>query len=127
MTVYDFTGFLAAMSGLGLAVFGLLVAVAAGLRLLFVLRRPGKGRVARGVAVGGLVLFLCGFATYVLGDLSPSPYRRAVDGLAVPLLVVSLVLAILAGWRAGRRRQAAPQAETAAEAPHTSHPGSADA
>ncbi len=127
MTVYDFTGFLAAMSGLGLAVFGLLVAVAAGLRLLFVLRRPGKGRVARGVAVGGLVLFLCGFATYVLGDLSPSPYRRAVDGLAVPLLVVSLVLAILAGWRAGRRRQAAPQAETAAEAPHTSRAGSADA
>lgn len=115
MTVYDFVGFLAGVAGFGLVLLGLLLALLSSLRMLSVLRRPDKGHVARGIAVAGLVLALCGVALFFAAELSP--FRRTVDRGAPWLSALSLVLAALAGVRAGRKRAAPAQAEPETEPP----------
>lgn len=111
MSAYDFGGLLAGVAGLALLLVGILLALSASLRLLFVIRRPGKGRIARALAAAGLVLVLCGVAIFAAAELSP--FRRTVDRGAVPLSAVSLLLAVLAAMRAGRRRRPARTAEAA--------------
>jgi hypothetical protein len=112
VSVYDFVGFLSGLTGLGLALLGLLVALPAGLRLLWVLRRPGKGRIARGAAAGGLALALCGVALFLAAELSP--FRRGVDQATGKLGLLAFLLSVAAGVWAGRRR--APPQEPAAPA-----------
>lgn len=109
MNAYDLVGLLAGLAGLGLALLGLLLALFSSLRMLYVLRRPDKGHVARGIAVAGLVLALCGVALFFAAELSP--FRRTVDRGAPWLSALSLVVAAVAGVRAGRRRAAPAQAE----------------
>jgi hypothetical protein len=106
VSVYDFVGFLAGLTGLGLALLGLLLALGAGLWLLVVLRRPGKGRIARSAAVGGLVLALCGIGLFLLAELSP--FRRGVDRATGLFGLLALLLSVAAGIWSGRRRRAAP-------------------
>jgi uncharacterized membrane protein len=107
VTVYDFVGLLAGVTGLGLALLGLVVAFLAAPRALLTLRRPEHGRLARAMAVFGLVLLACGLGLFFLAELSP--FRRGVDRGVLPLTVLAVLLAVLAALRAGRRRRA-PQA-----------------
>ena len=107
MTVYDFVGLVAGVTGLGMVLLGLLLAALAGLRLLLLVRRPGKGRVARGVAAAGLALVACGVGLFFLAELSP--FRRGVDRAVLPLGLLALALAVLAGVWAGRGRRGRPQ------------------
>jgi hypothetical protein len=96
------TGLLTGFAGLALAALGLLVALLAGLRLLFLIRKPGKGRVAKGIASAGLVLVICG-AVLLAGE-ELGVLREATDRLVWPLSGIALLLAGFAGVRAGRRR-----------------------
>lgn len=98
----EITGLLTGFTGLCLAAGGVVLALLAGLRLLFLIRKPGKGRIARGVAVGGLVLVLCGAALLAGEELDV--LRHVTDRAAMPLSGVAVLLAIVAGVRAGRRR-----------------------
>ncbi len=115
MSVYDFVGFLAGLTGLGLALLGLLVALAAGVRLLWVLRRPGKGRIARGAAASGLALTLCGAALFLAAELSP--FRRGVDRATGWIGPLSVLVSVAVGIRAGRRRSPPAGAAAPAEGP----------
>jgi hypothetical protein len=128
MTVYDFVGFLSGVAGLGMALLGLLLAALAGLWMLLVIRRPGRGRVARGIAAAGLALVACGVGLFFLAELSP--FRRGVDRAVLPLTALALLLSVLAGWWAGRRRRPRPEPEAgpdlaapAIEAPAAKPPG----
>ncbi len=107
MTVYDFVGLLAGVTGLGLALLGLIVALLAAPRALLTLRRPERGRLARAAAVFGLVLLAGGLGLFFLAELSP--FRRGADRGVLPLTGLAILLAVLAALRAGRRRRA-PQA-----------------
>jgi hypothetical protein len=113
VTVYDFVGLLAGVTGLGLALLGLIVALLAAPRALLTLRRPAQGRLARAAAVFGLVLLACGLGLFFLAELSP--FRRGVDRGVLPLTALAVLLAVLAALRAGRRRL--PQARQAAPRP----------
>ncbi len=110
----EITGLLTGLTGLGLAAAGVVLALLAGLRLLFLIRRPGKGRVARGVAVAGLVLILCGAVLLAAEELDV--FRRVTDRAPWVLTGVSVLLALLAGVRAGRRRRTPGEPEKAAAA-----------
>jgi hypothetical protein len=116
---YSFIGFQAEAYGLGLTLLGILLAVPTGLRLLFVLRRPDKARLARAVAAAGLVLLVFGAALF-LGAQYP-PLRRPVNLAVYPISVAAVLCAIAAGLRAGRRRTA-PKKAGAAEAEKAEKP-----
>lgn len=98
----EISGLLTGLAGLGLAASGLVLALLAGLRLLVVIRKPGKGRIARGIAVAGLVLVLSGAALLAMEELDV--FRHATDRVATWLSGVAVLLAMAAGIRAGRRR-----------------------
>ncbi len=118
----EVSGLLTGLTGLGLAAAGVVLALLAGLRLLFLIRKPGKGRIARGVAVAGLVLILCG-AVLLAGE-ELDVFRRATDRFAWALTGASVLVALLAGVRAGRRRRGAepekPEPGEKAEPPEVS-------
>lgn len=99
----EISGLQTGLAGLALAAVGLLLAFFAGLRLLFLIRKPGKGRIARGVAVAGLVLVLSGAVLLAVEELDL--FRRAADRFAPWLSAIAVVLAVVAGLRAGRRRE----------------------
>lgn len=99
----EISGLQTGLAGLALAGVGLVLAFLAGLRLLFLIRKPGKGRIARGIAVTGLVLILSGAVLLAIEELDV--FRRATDRVASWLSGVAIVVALVAGLRAGRRRK----------------------
>ncbi len=115
------TGLLTGAMGLGLAALGVLLAFFAGLRLLVLIRRPGKGRIARGIAVSGLVLLLCG-AVLLAGE-ELDVLRHLTDRASWLLSGLSLLLAVFAGIRAGRRRRGAGEEPAATAAGGEAEPG----
>jgi hypothetical protein len=122
----DTFGALTGLAGFFLAAFGVLLALFAGLRMLWVIRRPGKGRIARGIAVGGLVLALCGALLFTVEEVGDS-IRGTSDKLVHYLAALSALVAVLAGVRAARRRPAPkpvePEAtDDAAPAPQATPP-----
>jgi hypothetical protein len=132
MSGLDFAGLYSGGAGIGLLALGIVLTLFASLRLVFVIRRPHKGRIARAFAASGLVLFVCGAGLFAAADLTyqhPS-FRHALDSLSRPLVIVSFLLAILAALRFGRRRTAkkvpdgAPEKAQEAEQPaQTEKPG----
>jgi hypothetical protein len=109
------TGFVTGLVGLSLGAAGLLLALLAGLRMLWVVRSASKGHVARGIAVAGLVLLLCGALLVTVEDRADDPLRAVSDRSAHWLAGGALVLALIVGWRSARRRRPAPR--TAEPAP----------
>lgn len=108
----DVTGLLTGLVGFALASAGLLLALLAAIRVLWVLRRPGKGRIARGIAVGGLVLVLCGALLLTVEEVSEA--RTATDRIAHVLAGASVLVALWAGvWSARRRPATTPLAPAA--------------
>jgi hypothetical protein len=107
MTARIFTGLVGAGVGVGLVVFGLLLVLLFGVRVLFVIRSPHRGRLARGVVAAGGVLAVCGALLYAAADavvVENTAFRKAVDGAALVTAGVALVLATWVGVRTGRRR-----------------------
>ena len=102
MKAYDIAGLVGGVAGGACFLIGLLLALLGSLRMASVAWRPQRGRIARGLAAGGLVLALCGAALFWTAELAP--FRRAVDLAALPAAAVFLVLSTLAGVRVGRRR-----------------------
>lgn len=109
------TGFVTGLVGLSLGAAGLLLALLAGLRMLWVVRKANKGHVARGFAVAGLVLLLCGALLVTVEDKADDPLRAVSDRSAWWLAGGALVLALIVGWRSARRRR--PATRSAAPAP----------
>ncbi len=105
----DITGAVSAFCGIALMAVGVLFGVPTGIRLLFVIRRPGKGRLARALAAFGLVLFVCGGALYAASDLPVGHpgFRQFLDGVAMILSGVFVLVAIWAGFIASRKPRAA--------------------
>jgi len=101
------TGLRTGLAGLALAAAGLLVALLASVRMLWVARKPAKGRIARGVAVGGLVLLVCGAVLVAMQEKLDSPQLALSDRLAYFLVALAVVLAVHAGYRSARRRKPA--------------------
>jgi len=110
------TGFVTGLVGLSLAAAGLLLAVLAGLRMLWVVRKANKGHVARGIAVAGLVLLLCGALLVTVEDKADDPLRAVSDRSAWWLAGGAVVLALSVGWRSARRRRR-PATRSAAPTP----------
>lgn len=123
MTAYDFAGAVAGLAGAGLLLLSVLVAVLAGLRLAVVRRRPGKGRIARAVLAFAVVVGASGLVLFAAAEVTPA--RRALDQRAGTLAALSVLLGLVAAWRAGRRRAAGPAQEAApAESPPPEAPAS---
>lgn len=120
------TGFVTGLVGLTLGAAGLLLALLAGLRMLWVVRRPNKGHVARGIAVAGLVLLLCGALLVTVEDQAGDPLRAVSDRSALWLAGGAVLVALLVGVRSARRRGASP-AETMTPAAQTDEARPADA
>jgi glucan phosphoethanolaminetransferase (alkaline phosphatase superfamily) len=111
----EMTGLLTGLVGFALAAAGFLIALLASIRIAWVFRRPAKGRIARGLAVAGLVLLLCG-ALLVTVEEVDSPLRAASDSSAHYLAAAAVVLAAWAGYRSARRRTPGKAAAPAAPA-----------
>jgi peptidoglycan/LPS O-acetylase OafA/YrhL len=119
VSAYDFAGLVGGLSGAWLLLLALLAALAAALRLALVRRRPGKGRLARGVLAGASLVGALGVALFWAAELLP--FRRQVDRAAPDIAIAVLAAGVVAGWRAARRR---PEPSPAAAEP--SGPGAAE-
>lgn len=118
----DMTGLMTGLVGFMLGGVGLVLAVLAALRMLWVIRKPGKGHLARGLAVFGLVLLLSG-ALLVTVEEVDSPIRAASDRSAHYVAGLAVLVALFAGYRSARRRrprlaEAAPPGEDADPGAH---------
>ncbi|WP_242343082.1 hypothetical protein [Anaeromyxobacter terrae] len=102
MTAYDFPGLVGGMAGVWLFLFGVVLAAGAGLRIAWVRRRPGKGRVARGLLSAGVSFVLSGIALFWAAERSA--LRRELDRGAPWLAVFIVGVAVLAAVRSARRR-----------------------
>ncbi len=120
MNLSQLAGATSGLVAAGLAVLGLVVLLFVSARLPFVLRRPGKGRVAKAFAAAALVLLVCGVGLFLAADLTDAhpSFRHALDSAAPWLGAVVVLLAVWLGVRTGRRRKAAP-AEKTGGAPET--------
>jgi hypothetical protein len=99
---YELAGLVAGVTGSWLFFLGTILAVGAGLRLVFVLRSPGKGAYARGVLTAGALLGGAGIAMFWTSRARPS---AALDHAAPWIALAAAGLAALAGaWVARRRR-----------------------
>ncbi len=127
MNLSQLAGATSGLVAAGLAVLGLVVLLLVSARLPFVLRRPGKGRVAKAFAAAALVLLVCGVGLFLAADLTDAhpSFRHLLDAAAPWLGAVVLVAALLAAIRTGRRRFTAPAATAAPEdsPPPTAAPG----
>ncbi len=115
MSLSQLAGAISGLFAAGLVLLGLIILLPVSVRLLFVIRRPGKARVAKALAVFGLVLFLCGTLLFLAADLTTEypTFRHLLDAATPVLAGLTVVLAMGAGIRAGWRR---PPARTAAAA-----------
>lgn len=114
----EVTGLVSGLTGAALSCAALLVALAAAVRVLIVLRRPGKGRWSRAIAAGAGVLGAVGLALFVASELAPDPVRHLLDDGARGIAAGALAIA---GWvtlRKALRRAPAP-----ADAPLSPTPG----
>lgn len=102
MSAYDFPGLVGGVAGAWLFFLGTLLAVLAGLRVAWAARRPGKGRIARGLLAAGGVVAAFGIALFWAAERSA--LRREVDVLAPWLAGLALAAGALAAvWTARRR------------------------
>jgi hypothetical protein len=99
---YDFPGIVGGVTGSWLFFVGTVLAVGAGLRLVFVLRTPGKGAVARGLLAAGALLGGVGILVFWISHARPS---QALDHAAPWIALAAAGISALAGtWVARRRR-----------------------
>ena len=101
MSAYDFPGLVGGAAGAWLFFLGTLLAVAAGLRVAWLVRRPGKGRIARGVLAAGGVVAACGIALFWAAERSA--LKRELDLVAPWIAVAAVVVAAYAAVRIARR------------------------
>lgn len=118
MNAYDFPGLVGGVAGAWLFFLGTVLAVAAGLRLAWLARRPGKGRVARGLVAAGGTVASAGIALFWAAERSA--LKRELDLLAPWIAVLAVALGAFAAVWIARRPGAA-----AAPAPSTAR-GSAE-
>ena len=110
MNAYDFPGLVGGVAGAWLFFLGTLLAVGAGLRMAWLARRPGKGRIARGLVAAGATLSAAGIALFWAAE--QSALKREIDLLAPWIAALAVALgAFAAVWLA--RRPAAGGAEAA--------------
>ncbi len=112
MNLSQLAGATSGLLAAGLAVVGVLILLLVSARLPFVIRRPGKGRFAKGFAAGALVLLVCGALLFLAADLTdgyPS-FRHLLDAVAPWVAALMLLAAAWAGVRAGRQRRTVPTA-----------------
>ncbi len=119
MNLSQLAGATSGLLAAGLAVLGLLILFLVAARLPFVIRRPGKGRVAKAFAAGALVLLLCGIGLFLASELTDAypSFRHLLDSAAPWLAAVVLLAAVLVAIRFGRRPTAAAPSSAPPESP----------
>ncbi len=133
MPLLDVMGLMTGLVGFSLAAAGLALALLASIRMLWVVRKPNKGRIARGIAVAGLVLFLCGALLFTVQEVDTPALKAASDRSAYYLAAAAVLLAVFVGYRSARRRpvrakraepaeRAAPVEPAAPQGPATPEP-----
>ena len=100
----DLPGLVGGLAGTALFMLGAAIAAGAGLRMALVLRRPEKGRLARGVAAGGGVVGVCGLGLFY--GAQATRYARAFDAATPFAIGTALTLGALVAWRVARSRPA---------------------
>jgi hypothetical protein len=107
VNAYDFPGLVGGAAGAWLFFLGTLLAVGAGLRLAWLARRPGKGRIARGLVAAGATLSSAGIALFWAAERSA--LKREIDLLAPWIAALAVALgAFAAVWLARRTEASAP-------------------
>ncbi len=101
MSAYDFPGLVGGAAGAWLFFLGTLLAVSAGLRVAWLARRPGKGRIARAVLTAGGIVAAFGVALF--WAVEGSALKRELDLVAPWIAVLAVVLAAYAAVRIARR------------------------
>lgn len=101
MSAYDFPGLVGGAAGAWLFFLGTLLAVSAGLRVAWLARRPGKGRIARSVLTAGAILAAFGVALFWAAEASA--LKRELDLVAPWIALVAVVVAACAAVRTARR------------------------
>jgi hypothetical protein len=115
----DLTGLVSGLVAVSLFSFALLVAVGAAVRLLLVLRRPGQGRIARGLLGGAGLAGLVALGLFAGSEAAPTRWRHRLDRAAPAVALAALAAAAVATWRLARR---APAPAERAEPPPGSDP-----
>jgi hypothetical protein len=106
---YDLPGLVAGIAGTWLFLVGMAIAVPSAIRIALSLRQPGKGRLARGLVVGGGIVALAGIVLF-WGAQSPEQ-ARTFDRAAPFVGVSAVVVAALVAWRVTRRGPPAAREE----------------
>jgi hypothetical protein len=101
VNAYDFPGLVGGVAGAWLFFLGTLLAVAAGLRVAWLARRPGKGRIARGLLAAGGVVAASGIALFWAAERTA--LKRELDLLAPWLAALAVGLAAFAALWVARR------------------------
>lgn len=116
MDPFELRGLVAGVTGSWLFFIGTLLAVAAGIRLVFVLRTTGTGAIARGVLAAGAFVGAAGIALFWISHARPS---HALDHAAPWIALAAAGLAALAGVWVARRRRTMPLASRRGRRPPT--------
>ena len=101
--LYAFPGLVGGLAGTWMFLLGFLVALGASIRVVAVLRKPGKGRIARAVVAGAGVFALAGIALYA--GAQASPWRERFDDAAPGFAVGGAIAAALVTRAVARRRR----------------------
>jgi len=119
VTLYDFPGLLSHLIAFQLLLWGVVVAVLAGVRALLVRGQPGRGHWARAILAGVSLPIAASFALAALAELTDE--QRFLDRFGAPALAAAAVLG--GAWlaaRLGHRGRA--RARAAAETPAAPQP-----
>ncbi len=101
MSAYDLPGLVGGITGTWLFLVGMAIALPAAIRIALTLRRPGKGRIARGFVSGGGIVALTGIVLF--WGAQSTQAARTFDRAAPFVGISAVVLAALVAWRVGRR------------------------
>jgi hypothetical protein len=124
VSAYDFAGLVGGLVATWLFLGAVAISVGAALRLVLVLRTPGKGRWARGLVAGGAVAGLGAVGLFAASQSLAVPVRlrHALDRAAPFIALAAVAGGALAAVRLARRRARQAPASAASTPPDPGAP-----
>ena len=124
MSAYDFAGLVGGLVATWLFLGAVAISVVSALRLVLVLRTPGKGRWARGLVAGGAVAGLGAVGLFAASQSLAVPVRlrHALDRAAPIIALAAVASGALATVRVARRGARQGPASAASTPPDPGEP-----